>query len=406
MDVQTLADVMVSVGERYATSVKDLRKLALKLVVLSLKYVDRKALWAQLFGPSLGAETSQTTDAPEAEYVDWALVERAPPAGNILGDASVWLGLTRVCSWEGIQPLEAEISLNHAPLHGLRQALRAAGLDPGGAEGWTMVCAAYILTLIQGVPALHALDLLTCQFFKRSTRSACMAVLSQLSDTPYTQHQHQATLCFVLQHAVVNTGSLERALSVIRASREERRLNLQLKSMTVIQGRPRLRDRAAVTEEYKSDTDMKLKTWESYRAWSYKHSLPSTLSEGIRMRLYFLAAQTAWPWRDHLKTVIQSAPIAVKVAAYPVTQPDVPVLIQVIETLSMDGQAPFQELTDFRTGCFQSFPMSHTQRMTLTQVLQLYVAAYQPPGVWKDIWKHLCGVISVQVPTLCLLIPC
>jgi hypothetical protein len=31
------------------------------------------------------------------------------------------------------------------------------------------------------------------------------------------------------------------------------------------------------------------------------------------------------------------------------------------------------------------------------QVLQLYVASYQPQGVWKEAWKHLCGVISVQI---------
>lgn len=31
------------------------------------------------------------------------------------------------------------------------------------------------------------------------------------------------------------------------------------------------------------------------------------------------------------------------------------------------------------------------------QILQLYVAAYQAMGVWKEAWKHLCGVISVQI---------
>lgn len=34
---------------------------------------------------------------------------------------------------------------------------------------------------------------------------------------------------------------------------------------------------------------------------------------------------------------------------------------------------------------------------TLSQILQLYVAAYQAMGVWKEAWKHLCGVISVQI---------
>ena len=41
---------------------------------------------------------------------------------------------------------------------------------------------------------------------------------------------------------------------------------------------------------------------------------------------------------------------------------------------------------------------AHTDANPLSpQVLQLYVAAYQGPGVWKEAWKHLCGVISVQI---------
>lgn len=31
------------------------------------------------------------------------------------------------------------------------------------------------------------------------------------------------------------------------------------------------------------------------------------------------------------------------------------------------------------------------------QILQLYVAAYQSPAIWKEAWKHLVGVISVQI---------
>lgn len=44
-------------------------------------------------------------------------------------------------------------------------------------------------------------------------------------------------------------------------------------------------------------------------------------------------------------------------------------ILRVIETLSMDGSAPFQQMTSFRTSCFQSFPVTHVQRMTLSQVL-------------------------------------
>jgi hypothetical protein len=90
MDTRTLVDTMVSVGERYATGTHDLRALAVKLVVLSLRYVDRPALWARLF---------EADGAPAGEYVDWPLVERVTK-GNPLGDVSVWLALLAVCRWE------------------------------------------------------------------------------------------------------------------------------------------------------------------------------------------------------------------------------------------------------------------------------------------------------------------
>lgn len=32
-----------------------------------------------------------------------------------------------------------------------------------------------------------------------------------------------------------------------------------------------------------------------------------------------------------------------------------------------------------------------------SQILQLYVAAYQASSIWKEAWKHLVGVISVQI---------
>jgi hypothetical protein len=49
------------------------------------------------------------------------------------------------------------------------------------------------------------------------------------------------------------------------------------------------------------------------------------------------------------------------------------VVLRVLEGLSMDGSPPFREMTAFRTKCFQSFPVSHVQRMTLSQVIPVLV---------------------------------
>ena len=111
-----------------------------------------------------------------------------------------------------------------------------------------------------------------------------------------------------------------------------------------------------------------------------------------------MASQTRWDWTKYVEVILPSGgPLCVRVTSHPITQPDLPVLLRVLEGLCMDGSAPFREMTDFRKECFGSFPVTHVQRMTLSQILQLYVAAYQGQVFWKDAWKHLVGVISVQI---------
>ena len=42
-------------------------------------------------------------------------------------------------------------------------------------------------------------------------------------------------------------------------------------------------------------------------------------------------------------------------------------------------------------------PEAWSDSSAFLQILQLYVAAYQATGIWKEAWKHLVGVISVQI---------
>ena len=133
----------------------------------------------------------------------------------------------------------------------------------------------------------------------------------------------------------------------------------------------RLRE-ARETERAMRQVDSLLDTWESYTGFCYKHQFPPTLSERIKSRLYFLASQTRWDWRRHVDAVLPSSgQLLDKVKAHPITQPDLPVILRVLENLSMDGSPPFAQMTAFQTSCFQCFPVTHLQRMTLSQVLEL-----------------------------------
>lgn len=120
-----------------------------------------------------------------------------------------------------------------------------------------------------------------------------------------------------------------------------------------------------------TQVDTLLDTWESYTGFCYKHQFPPTLSEKVKSRLYFLASQTRWEWRQQVSLLLPSGGALLdKVKSHPITQPDLPVILRVLENLSMDGSPPFRQMTAFQGSCFQSFPVTHVQRMTLSQVLE------------------------------------
>ena len=377
---------MQSAGKRYSIGVQDLRVLLLKLTVLSVKYVSRRQLWTTRFGE---------------DYVDWDMVDGVVKSKNVFGGCAEWLGLLGFCKWDELGKHEGEIMASHAPLQGLRKHMKECSLDTGDACAWTLVCKIFLLMLIQGLSCMHALEVLTCGVFKRTTGGGCTMLLAKQAEHLFTPEQYQATLQFVLDRCEVDKAGLDQTHALCQASQEDKKLSLKLSRMTVMEGRPRLRDRVTSelkTEEKKAQVDTLLDTWESYSGFSYKHRFPPTLSEKVRSKLYFLASQTRFDWTKYVEMILPSGgPLCAKVASHPITQPDLPVLQRVIEGLSMDGSAPFREMTDFRRECFGSFPVSHVQRMTLSQILQLYTAAYQGQAFWKDIWKYLIGVISVQI---------
>lgn len=385
MDIRATVECMFSVGERHSLRTDDSRLLLLKLCVLCFKYVNRRSLWESLF---------------KADYVHWDLVEQNLN-GNILGDIGVWLSVFKYCNWDLLYRQEELIAKQHHPLSATKKNLKENGLDMGGDTGWTLVCKVFVLSLIRGLPGLHSLEIFTCDVFKKDTRQQCMNFLSKQSDNLFTPEEYANTLEFVLSNCAVDTVSLDHAWSLVQAKRVDRSLCLKLKNVSVVQGRPRLRDRITSTlktDERKTQLDTALSKWESYTGFCYKHQFPPTLSENVKQKFYFMASQTQWNWNRHLHKILQSADTLLeKVAAYPVSEPELPVIIRVIEGLNMDGSAPFKEMMDFKTNCLQSLPVTQVQKLTQTQILQLYVAAHQNPVIWREVWKHIIGVISVLI---------
>jgi len=142
MDPCDFVDTILKIGEKYSINTGDIKSLIFKLIVLSVKFVSKEALWDEKF---------------KDEHVHWELVNHQNNK-NIVGGYSEWITLLSFCSWENIAKVEGLVISTYPMLHVLRSHLRESNIDIGGPESWTLTCKILLLTLIQGLPSLHAIE--------------------------------------------------------------------------------------------------------------------------------------------------------------------------------------------------------------------------------------------------------
>ncbi len=152
---------MLATGQTLSVGVTDLRALLLKLIVLSVKYVSKRDIWGTRFGE---------------DYVDWNLVDGVQASKSLLGGTAEWLGLLELCRWEELSRQEGAV---HPLVRAVRKHMKECGLDTGDATGWTLACKIFLIMLLQGVPSLHTLEVLTCAVFKMNTQAGCTMLLAK-----------------------------------------------------------------------------------------------------------------------------------------------------------------------------------------------------------------------------------
>jgi len=142
MDPCDFVDMIFKIGERYSISTSDIKALIFKLIILSVKFVSKELIWEEKF---------------KDEHVHWELVNHLTNK-NIVGNYSEWITLLSFCSWENLAKIEGLIISNYPMLHKLKGHIRESNIDIGGPESWTLTCKILVLTLIQGLSSLHAIE--------------------------------------------------------------------------------------------------------------------------------------------------------------------------------------------------------------------------------------------------------
>lgn len=76
--------------------------------------------------------------------------------------------------------------------------------------------------------------------------------------------------------------------------------------------------------------------------------------------------------------------------------PDDMVIYDVLMATNLVG-APFHFLKLFQTSCLVSFPALERAGLTMNDTLRLYIAAYQQKHIWKQVWKSVRPMLSIQI---------
>ena len=369
---------IIQLGEKLFIDTESLRDLCVKMVILNLSFVDRQSLLSLVF--------------PDT-FVDWDLVPDASSGVNSVGDLDLWVSFLEQCKWDG---MVGKTNLP-MPIVDMRNGLRAAEVN---CDNWSLVCKLLVVHMLIGSQSLNAFQVVMCRSDLAGSRHKCAELLAYLSDQRHLPQEHERAFEVILSPDVltVDTKSMETIVCKMRSRLEERQLFQQMRELTVAGGRPRLRDRQHKTSSEQLELDVNLSTWESFHGWSLLHQFPNVLSESVKYRLYFLSAQTSFDWRPLVAVALgRECDLSTRITQYPVSKPELGALSKVIGELRMKGDVPFPELLLFKRECFRGFPMTVMQHMTLTQVLRLYVCAYQNPSVWRDLWKQHASLLSPQI---------
>jgi hypothetical protein len=359
---------LLQAAEVYNLDQKDIKSLCLKVLILSLKYVDRRAMFETLF---------------PGQFADWE------KAQITFGDAVTWLTMLGLMSWKS---LTDNLQVRDVLLEQTKAALKKNNIDM---NGWDVACKVLILQMIVGLQSVHAIELLTTRLLNTNTRQSTVLFLASTYDNKHPPETYTRTLTSIIENAHVDVDTLQQTMRAIMKEKEDRTMHLRIKSIQLTSLRPRLRDKMQTSLEDKEDADARTGTWNTYKGFCHIHRFPNNMSERIKKLLYFMASQTNWDWNNYVNKVIQNRDLELRIVQRPITHPDVPELLCVINTLSMDGKKPFAELMAFKIKAFTNFPVVFVQSMSLTQLLQLYTIAYQPH--WKELWKSHIGVLSPHI---------
>ena len=357
-----------------------------KMVVLSQKNVSTQEAFTQLFSEG-------------ERFVDW---ERADFRGKWYADSLAWVHVLRfVGCGADVGPAWKALLREHASLRHFEGCVQGAGLIPADRYSVSELIPLYLLMHVRHIQTLHAIRLFCVERYRTDVHNASMAFLSAMADLQFDHKAHTGVLVDVWRRCVrLELEAVRQELELVRLKGEEMQAMMRQRTLEMRVGRPRLRSRQASSSSSSQlgEEELTVFSMDRLKHWTSLIRFSNVYSMRQRRRLYFVMAQArvASP-TDYLRRFgVANEELCGILGRYPVKSPEPSVLYEVISEMCIVSE-PFPGMHQFRLRCFDGFSMEHKHRLRLNDLLHLYVAAYQAPSAWKEVWKLVFPVLSIQI---------
>ena len=237
---------------------------------------------------------------------------------------------------------------------------------------------------VQGISAVQMIERFYLNMETESTRGCndlevkCLRLISQFNDYNTGEDEHMTSMAQILalfQPMPSFVTDVNFILAKERNSAQEQASGNQSKRFQL---RKFIKTTQVSTEQEQSV---------SFESWVAQQHFPSTMSKQLQQLLYFIhVQQQTIPEEYYMKFFTTS--MTERMQDVKIQEIDINVIKTVITSLRV-YHYNVSDLIDFRTQCLQGLSLTTKNKLSLPQILQLYVSIYQHPSIREECWKHI-----------------
>lgn len=281
-------------------------------------------------------------------------------------------------------------------LKSVAAAMRHAGLEFAcTAPGMPELCALHMC--LSGQPQEKMLERAFVHYARRTDTTPahdlevrCLRMATFFNNNMLSPEVEQERLLHLLCTLVPRHCFIEDMSGVLARMEEEEALQQQQQITSRARSRMQLRY-LALSEASTS----KVAYEQSFASWANQQRFPISTGQRLQQVMYFLRAQQS-PVPAQVYGLYFAPALIDRVTQSTIDVIDADAMYAVLQAIR-SYRHNVADLIDFRSGCLTGVSVTLRSALTLQQVLQLYIAAFQHPSVRETLWRRVLNVWNHSV---------